>query len=52
MPTVYGKDKNGKYIKWGGVPKKFYYTTKESLKKAKAKLQKMVAAIYASGYKE
>lgn len=53
MPIHSGTDSKGPFIQWGNQ-KKYYYKkgNKKSLANAKAKANKQMKAIFASGYSE
>ena len=52
MPVISGRDKKGKYLKWGKSGKKYYYNSEASKKRARVKALEQARAIYASGYQE
>jgi len=53
MPEHSGKDSNGSYVQYGSRTKYYYQPgNKESLARAKAKMTKQIAAMYANGFKE
>jgi len=48
MPPRYGKDRKGKFVRWGNRGKKYHYSTKAGRSSALRKAKKQGAAIHAS----
>ncbi len=52
MPLIYGKDKKGKYVKWGKSGKKYHYKTEAGKSGAINKAKKQAKAIFSGGWRE
>ena len=51
MPVRQGKDKKGKFYRWGGRGKKYYFSSRSgSRERAKRKASKQGQAAHAHGY--
>ena len=51
MPVQQGKDRKGKFYRWGGHGKKYYFSSERTRKGAKTKAGKQGQAAHAHGYK-
>jgi len=51
MPVRQGKDKKGKFYRWGGHGKKYYFSSERTRNRAKQQAGKQGQAAYARGYK-
>jgi len=51
MPVQQGKDRKGKFYRWGGHGKKYYFSSERTRKGAKLKAGKQGQAAHARGYK-
>ena len=51
MPVRTGKDKKGRFARWGGHGKKYYFKTEAAKTAAKRKATKQGQAAHAAGYK-
>ena len=51
MPVRSGKDKKGKFMRWGSRGKKYYYGSEKTKPAARSKAIKQGQAAHAGGYK-
>ena len=52
MPVKTGKDKKGKFARWGSHGKKYYSGSEEAKERAKKKATAQGRAAHAGGYRE